>query len=113
MPEPKIVTCNGPCKRSLTQTEENFYKSRTCASGFVTNCKKCVNEQQRIRQKKNREAKKSGVNPIAERISVARIRRAAMLEREQPLSDFDISCLKAKLNNKNLPPISIYQEIKV
>ncbi len=111
MPEPIVVICNGPCKRSLAQTEENFYKSRTCASGFVTNCKRCVNEQQRIRDKKIREAKKSGVNLIAERISVVKMRRAAMLEYEGPLSDFDVSCLKAKLSKKNLPPISIYQEV--
>ncbi len=113
MPKQNTVICNGPCKRSLAQTEENFYKSRTCASGFSTKCKKCVYEQKQRRNKKIPEAKKSRVDLIAERISIARIRRAAMLERERPLSDFDVSCLKAKFNNKNLPPISIYQEIKV
>jgi len=111
-PEPKTVICKGSCQRTLALTEENFYKSRTCASGFVTRCKKCAGEQQRTRNKKIREAKKSGVNLIAERISLAKMRRAAMLERERPLSDFDVSCLRDKLNTGSLLPISIYQEVR-
>lgn len=39
--------CNGECKKYLEVNEENFYKNKKAAGGFMGKCKECFKEEMR------------------------------------------------------------------
>lgn len=111
MSEQKTVICKGECERTLPQTDEYFYKSNTCTSGLTGSCKKCTNTKQRQRNKRNRAVGKTGTRKLKARIEETRYIRSARQERDVPLDDFDLSCLREKVKRQQFSPTSIDQEI--